>query len=147
MQGRDIIRISKWKITTDTFLFCNFRACNKHVQSFDQLLSTHVPTVWAIDQYRIYKDVRNFHSMRWTFVQWFFFFFFRYSKDHGKSLTMWMFHYDCGTLSVIMKRIDVSPTDVRTWCYYVFQSLARCRYEIVVRCGIRKFESFVPMFR
>lgn len=34
-----------------------YRACNKHVQSFDQLLATHVPTVWAIDQYRIYKDV------------------------------------------------------------------------------------------
>lgn len=32
------------------------RACNKHV-SLSQLLSTHVPTVWAIDQYRIYKDV------------------------------------------------------------------------------------------
>lgn len=39
-------------------LFSKPRACNKHVQSFDQLLSTHVPTVWAIDQYRIYKDVR-----------------------------------------------------------------------------------------
>ncbi|KAG4075261.1 hypothetical protein HA402_003052 [Bradysia odoriphaga] len=39
-----------------TRLICA-RACNKHVQSFDQLLATHVPTVWAIDQYRIYKDV------------------------------------------------------------------------------------------
>lgn len=39
-----------------TRLICA-RACNKHV-SLSQLLSTHVPTVWAIDQYRIYKDVR-----------------------------------------------------------------------------------------
>ncbi|XP_043866249.1 rho-related BTB domain-containing protein 1 isoform X2 [Drosophila mojavensis] len=38
-----------------TRLICA-RACNKHV-SLSQLLSTHVPTVWAIDQYRIYKDV------------------------------------------------------------------------------------------
>ncbi len=33
-----------------TRLICA-RACNKHV-SLSQLLSTHVPTVWAIDQYR-----------------------------------------------------------------------------------------------
>lgn len=38
-----------------TRLICA-RACNKQV-SLAQLLSTHVPTVWAIDQYRIYKDV------------------------------------------------------------------------------------------
>lgn len=38
-----------------TRLICA-RACNKHV-SLSQLLNTHVPTVWAIDQYRIYKDV------------------------------------------------------------------------------------------
>lgn len=40
-----------------TRLICA-RACNKHV-SLSQLLSTHVPTVWAIDQYRIYKDVNH----------------------------------------------------------------------------------------
>lgn len=40
-----------------TRLICA-RACNKHV-SLSQLLSTHVPTVWAIDQYRIYKDVSS----------------------------------------------------------------------------------------
>lgn len=38
-----------------TRLICA-RACNKKV-SLAQLLATHVPTVWAIDQYRIYKDV------------------------------------------------------------------------------------------
>lgn len=38
-----------------TRLICA-RACNKQV-SLSQLLTTHVPTVWAIDQYRIYKDV------------------------------------------------------------------------------------------
>lgn len=38
-----------------TRLICA-RACNKQL-SLSQLLSTHVPTVWAIDQYRIYKDV------------------------------------------------------------------------------------------
>lgn len=41
-----------------TRLICA-RACNKHV-SLAQLLTTHVPTVWAIDQYRIYKDVSAF---------------------------------------------------------------------------------------
>lgn len=40
-----------------TRLICA-RACNKHV-SLSQLLTTHVPTVWAIDQYRIYKDVSS----------------------------------------------------------------------------------------
>lgn len=38
-----------------TRLICA-RACNKKV-SLSQLLNTHVPTVWAIDQYRIYKEV------------------------------------------------------------------------------------------
>ncbi|KAK5645526.1 hypothetical protein RI129_006826 [Pyrocoelia pectoralis] len=38
-----------------TRLICA-RACNQQV-SLAQLLATHVPTVWAIDQYRIYKDV------------------------------------------------------------------------------------------
>lgn len=41
-----------------TRLICA-RACNKHV-SLSQLLTTHVPTVWAIDQYRIYKDVSSY---------------------------------------------------------------------------------------
>jgi len=38
-----------------TRLICA-RACRQKV-SLSQLLTTHVPTVWAIDQYRIYKDV------------------------------------------------------------------------------------------
>uniref|UniRef100_A0A0K2VAD6 BTB domain-containing protein n=1 Tax=Lepeophtheirus salmonis TaxID=72036 RepID=A0A0K2VAD6_LEPSM len=38
-----------------TRLICA-RACKQKV-SLSQLLNTHVPTVWAIDQYRIYKDV------------------------------------------------------------------------------------------
>ena len=29
------------------------------------LVKTHVPTIWAIDQYRIYKDVR---ITRWNFI-------------------------------------------------------------------------------
>ena len=38
-----------------TRLICA-RACNQQM-SLSQLLTTHVPTVWAIDQYRIYKEV------------------------------------------------------------------------------------------
>jgi len=38
-----------------TRLICA-RACNTKV-GLSQLLTTHVPTVWAIDQYRIYKEV------------------------------------------------------------------------------------------
>lgn len=41
-----------------TRLICA-RACNKKL-SLVQLLNTHVPTVWAIDQYRIYKEVSFF---------------------------------------------------------------------------------------
>ena len=40
-----------------TRLICA-RACNTKV-GLSQLLTTHVPTVWAIDQYRIYKEVSN----------------------------------------------------------------------------------------
>lgn len=38
-----------------TRLICA-RACNIRM-SLRQLLTTHVPTVWAIDQYRMYKEV------------------------------------------------------------------------------------------
>ena len=38
-----------------TRLICA-RACNQKV-GLSQLLNTHVPTVWAIDQYRMYKEV------------------------------------------------------------------------------------------
>ena len=40
-----------------TRLICA-RACNQGM-SLSQLLTTHVPTVWAIDQYRIYKEVSS----------------------------------------------------------------------------------------
>ena len=40
-----------------TRLICG-RACNQGM-SLSQLLTTHVPTVWAIDQYRIYKEVSS----------------------------------------------------------------------------------------
>ena len=40
-----------------TRLICA-RACRQKV-SLGQLLNTHVPTVWAIDQYRIYKEVHK----------------------------------------------------------------------------------------
>lgn len=69
-----------------TRLICA-RACNKHV-SLSQLLSTHVPTVWAIDQYRIYKDVS--YTLLGTILghrvnKWL---FDRYWNDHGRWLTM-----------------------------------------------------------
>ena len=39
--------------------------CVKYLQvSLSQLLNTHVPTVWAIDQYRIYKEVSKFKILR-----------------------------------------------------------------------------------
>jgi hypothetical protein len=63
-----------------TRLICA-RACNQQV-SLAQLLATHVPTVWAIDQYRIYKDVRNVIIMLS---------FFRFLKDLGKLLIVLMF--------------------------------------------------------
>lgn len=44
-----------------TRLIC-VRACNKQV-STSQLLNVHTPTVFAIDQYRIYKDVRFFENI------------------------------------------------------------------------------------
>ena len=49
-----------------TRLICA-RACNKHV-SLSQLLTTHVPTVWAIDQYRIYKDVSSWSCRSMSFT-------------------------------------------------------------------------------
>lgn len=69
-----------------TRLICA-RACNKHV-SLSQLLSTHVPTVWAIDQYRIYKDV-NIHLFLLSQTDFLHqLFSLRYWKGHGKLWIM-----------------------------------------------------------
>ena len=43
-----------------TRLICA-KACRQR-SSLSQLLNPHVPTVWAIDQYRIYKEVRRFST-------------------------------------------------------------------------------------
>lgn len=129
------------------FLFNWTRACNKHVQSFDQLLSTHVPTVWAIDQYRIYKDVRTFAFLNIVCSPVSKTLDCRYWKDRGKSLITWMFHSGYGTPSVIMTKTDVSRTVDPMWYFYVFRSLARFRCEIVGSCGIQKSGNFVQMFR
>lgn len=40
-----------------TRLICA-RACNSRLD-LSQLMTTHIPTVWAIDQYRIHKEVRT----------------------------------------------------------------------------------------
>lgn len=40
-----------------TRLICA-RACNTTLTQY-QLLATHVPTVWAIDQYRVCQEVRH----------------------------------------------------------------------------------------
>lgn len=47
-----------------TRLICA-RACNATLTQY-QLLATHVPTVWAIDQYRVCQEVRNFCIFPWT---------------------------------------------------------------------------------
>ena len=47
-----------------TRLICA-RACNQKV-GLSQLLNTHVPTVWAIDQYRMYKEVLKMISDKYT---------------------------------------------------------------------------------
>ncbi|XP_017486414.1 PREDICTED: rho-related BTB domain-containing protein 2-like [Rhagoletis zephyria] len=39
-----------------TRLICA-KACSQNVLELGQLMSTHIPTVWAIDQYRIHKEV------------------------------------------------------------------------------------------
>lgn len=44
-----------------TRLICA-RACNATLTQY-QLLATHVPTVWAIDQYRVCQEVRNVCSV------------------------------------------------------------------------------------
>lgn len=44
-----------------TRLICA-RACNATLTQY-QLLATHVPTVWAIDQYRVCQEVRNIYSV------------------------------------------------------------------------------------
>lgn len=45
-----------------TRLICA-RACNATLTQY-QLLATHVPTVWAIDQYRVCQEVR-LRSLGW----------------------------------------------------------------------------------
>ena len=139
-----------------TRLICA-RACNKHV-SLSQLLSTHVPTVWAIDQYRIYKDVIGFDAMRlFAVINPNLFFSFpsfrsfgdlapirryRYWKGHGKLSTVWMYRYVYGIHLVIMTKIDVLHTVDPMLYFYVFQLLIRFLYEIVGQCGIQRFVVF-----
>lgn len=43
-----------------TRLICA-RACNATLTQY-QLLATHVPTVWAIDQYRVCQEVGDTHA-------------------------------------------------------------------------------------
>lgn len=43
-----------------TRLICA-RACNATLTQY-QLLATHVPTVWAIDQYRVCQEVGDTHK-------------------------------------------------------------------------------------
>lgn len=58
-----------------TRLICA-RACNTTLTQY-QLLATHVPTVWAIDQYRVCQEVRTAggHNPEhmlcgWTGIYW-----------------------------------------------------------------------------
>lgn len=46
-----------------TRLICA-RACNTTLKQY-QLLATHVPTVWAIDQYRVCQEVRVFKPIKY----------------------------------------------------------------------------------
>lgn len=50
-----------------TRLICA-RACNATLTQY-QLLATHVPTVWAIDQYRVCQEVRKFCIIQSTVSQ------------------------------------------------------------------------------
>lgn len=47
-----------------TRLICA-RACNATLTQY-QLLATHVPTVWAIDQYRVCQEVGDTHAHKHT---------------------------------------------------------------------------------
>lgn len=47
-----------------TRLICA-RACNATLTQY-QLLATHVPTVWAIDQYRVCQEVGDTHTHQYT---------------------------------------------------------------------------------
>lgn len=120
-----------------TRLICA-RACNKHV-SLSQLLSTHVPTVWAIDQYRIYKDVLE---RSWEVVD-----------SVNVSLRLWDtfgdHEKDRRKLKCFIKKLfeltknkkiqKVSHMVDLMWCYYVFRLRIQHRCEIAWQCGIRKF--------
>lgn len=49
-----------------TRLICA-RACNATLTQY-QLLATHVPTVWAIDQYRVCQEVSKKAQIVWVFL-------------------------------------------------------------------------------
>lgn len=51
-----------------TRLICA-RACNTTLTQY-QLLATHVPTVWAIDQYRVCQEVRTAGLQNMECVLW-----------------------------------------------------------------------------
>lgn len=132
-----------------TRLICA-RACNKHV-SLSQLLSTHVPTVWAIDQYRIYKDVihANPNTKYFKLISCLMSFCVccRCWNVRGKWLMVSMFRCVCGTHSATMTKIDASPTADPMWFYCAFPLQIRHRCEIAWPCGIQRYDAFVPKHR
>jgi len=101
-----------------TRLICA-RACNKHV-SLSQLLTTHVPTVWAIDQYRIYKDVleRSWEVVDSVNVS------LRLWDTFGKCVNTLILlnfidnFYFFLTQKVITKRTEDLHMDVQMLCYF-----------------------------
>lgn len=66
-----------------TRLICA-RACNATLTQY-QLLATHVPTVWAIDQYRVCQEVRILSSWMLFLMTFKGFCDFMNVKDRGRT--------------------------------------------------------------
>lgn len=108
-----------------TRLICA-RACNATLTQY-QLLATHVPTVWAIDQYRVCQEVGDTHTDKYTL---------RKKKIHMKT-NFW-------TLLLMLIFYLASAIYVKIYDY--FRSIANTTLKIsTMQFDVSHF-SFVSLF-
>lgn len=85
-----------------TRLICA-RACNATLTQY-QLLATHVPTVWAIDQYRVCQEVGDTHTHTLRVHTDLLYYSFRHSPGA-------VFH--CASTTIVKNILFVCPAGIR----------------------------------
>lgn len=108
-----------------TRLICA-RACNATLTQY-QLLATHVPTVWAIDQYRVCQEVGDTHTDKYTL---------RKKKIHMKT-NFW---------TLLLMLIFYLASAIYVKIYDFFRSIANITLKISTMQSDVSHFSFVSLF-